>query len=51
MLRKTLVAAGSAAAMSLAGCASAPNEIQAQYVSPVQYESYDCQQVSVNHPT
>lgn len=30
----------------LSGCASRPTEIQAQYVSPLQYKDYDCDQVS-----
>lgn len=28
------------------GCASSSDEIGAQYVSPVQYQSYDCQQIA-----
>ncbi|MDP6707313.1 MAG: hypothetical protein QF893_13300 [Alphaproteobacteria bacterium] len=27
------------------GCASQPDDIQTSYVSPVQYENYDCQQI------
>ena len=30
---------------ALAGCASNPDNISASYVSPVQYESYSCQQL------
>ena len=30
----------------LSGCASRPTEIQAQYVSPLQYQNYDCDQIS-----
>jgi hypothetical protein len=29
----------------LAGCASSSNEITPQYVSPIQYEGYTCQQI------
>ncbi len=29
----------------LVGCASSANEIPTQYVSPVMYDSYDCQQI------
>jgi hypothetical protein len=32
-------------ALSLAGCASSPDKMTAAYVSPVQYQSYDCSQV------
>ena len=32
-------------ALSLAGCASSPDEMTASYVSPVQYQSYDCSQI------
>ncbi len=30
----------------LAGCASKPQEIQMQYVSPLEYREYDCDQIS-----
>ena len=30
----------------LAGCASQPEDIQAQYVSEVQYQSYTCDQLA-----
>lgn len=30
----------------LAACATQPNKIPAQYVSPLQYKEYDCEQVS-----
>ena len=32
-------------ALLLAGCASSSKDISATYVSPVQYQSYDCQQL------
>ena len=38
--------AGFAAALAVAGCATPPDEMPAQYVSPVQYENYDCDQIS-----
>lgn len=43
MLRKII--AISCAAGVLAGCASSPDKISAQYVSPMQYASYDCDAV------
>lgn len=32
--------------IALTSCATAPEKIQAQYVSPLQYETYTCQQIS-----
>ena len=32
--------------LMVTGCASKPTEIQAQYVSPLQYQPYNCSQVS-----
>ncbi len=40
------VRAGLVLTLSLAGCASSSDEIAAQYVSPMQYNSYDCQQIT-----
>ena len=34
-------------AVALAGCASKSNEITAAYISPVQYQNYTCQQLSL----
>lgn len=34
------------AAIALAGCASQPDTMQAQYVSPDQYEGYDCTRIT-----
>ncbi len=31
---------------SLGGCASSPKSISASYVSPLQYQSYDCDQIA-----
>ena len=46
--KNNLVTASVAASLLvLSGCASSPNEIQAQYVSPVQYQSYNCNQLSM----
>lgn len=33
--------------VSLAGCASAPKKIATQYVSPLQYKSYDCEDITM----
>lgn len=35
-----------ATALALTGCATASKDITASYVSPVMYQSYDCQQLS-----
>lgn len=35
------------AAMALGACATSPNKIAAQYVSPMQYQSYDCDQIGL----
>jgi len=43
MKTKAIVAA--CAALSLAACATAPDKISASYVSPLQYQSYDCGQI------
>jgi hypothetical protein len=40
-------AGAGALALILAGCASSSKEIQATYVSPVQYQSYTCQQLTL----
>lgn len=37
----------SCAALSLAACATAPDKISASYVSPLQYQGYDCNQIRV----
>lgn len=33
------------AALSLAACATSPDKISASYVSPLQYQGYDCGQI------
>lgn len=40
---KAIVAVG--AALSLTACATSPDKISASYVSPLQYQSYDCGQI------
>ncbi|HWW12412.1 MAG TPA: hypothetical protein VN018_07840 [Brevundimonas sp.] len=42
---KTTIAAALCAALALSACASSPDDIQAQYVSPMQYQSYTCAQI------
>lgn len=32
---------------TLIGCASSPDKMQTTYISPIQYQSYDCNQISV----
>lgn len=44
MLRRT-VCAVSMASFLLSGCAASSDSISAQYVSPVQYQAYNCNQV------
>jgi len=45
---KSFVAIGAAGfALALGGCSSTPDKISAQYVSPLQYNSYDCDQVGM----
>lgn len=34
------------AAMTLCACATAPGNIQAEYISPLQYQSYSCEQLA-----
>lgn len=36
---------GACAALSLTACATSPDKISASYVSPLQYQSYDCGQI------
>jgi hypothetical protein len=43
-MRKS-IAAALCVAVAVSACASSPNSIQATYVSPLQYQSYDCDQV------
>lgn len=43
---KTKILLG-AAAVLIAGCASQPNKISAQYVSPLAYSDYDCDQIGL----
>jgi outer membrane murein-binding lipoprotein Lpp len=40
------IAAGITAAAVLAGCATASKDIATSYVSPIQYQSYDCDQLA-----
>jgi hypothetical protein len=44
-LFRTFGAAG-AIALAAGGCASSSNEIKASYVSPLQYQQYNCQQIA-----
>lgn len=40
-----LVACAVSATLALAGCATASKDISSSYVSPAQYQSYDCKQL------
>jgi len=42
---KKLIVVGSVTLGLLSGCATAPENIGARYVSPAQYSSYDCDQI------
>ena len=42
---KSIVAGALCAALVLSACASSPDNISAQYVSPMQYQSYTCAQI------
>lgn len=39
--------AATATIISMFGCASNPNKIDAAYVSPLKYQKYDCDQISM----
>lgn len=43
---RILTAAALVASLSLAGCATNPNQISAAYVSPVLYENLSCKQLA-----
>ena len=43
---KRPVAAVLSAAVALSGCATASKDIAASYISPMQYQSYDCDQIT-----
>jgi hypothetical protein len=46
-VQKKLLALASAISITLAGCASSPDEMNATYVSPLKYKSYDCDQIAM----
>jgi hypothetical protein len=43
---KTATTTAVCLALALAGCATASKDITANYVSPMQYQSYDCEQLA-----
>lgn len=45
MMTKRLAAGSVALIMALTGCSTASKNIAAEYVSPLQYSSYDCEQI------
>lgn len=42
---KKIVAAALCAALTASACASSPDNVRAQYVSPLQYQSLTCEQI------
>jgi hypothetical protein len=42
---KSVIGAAISAALLMSACATNPDKIQAQYVSPLQYRGYDCDQI------
>jgi hypothetical protein len=47
MKEQNLGLIAAAIAVTLAGCATSPDELAASYVSPAKYMNYDCEQVIV----
>ena len=45
-MRQTIISAMVISGLLLAGCSSSPDSIQATYVSPLEYKSYDCDQIA-----
>jgi hypothetical protein len=45
MIRKIFIAGLVFDIMALSGCATSSDEIRASYVSPLQYQDYNCQQI------
>ena len=45
IVRKILLLLAAASLVLLAGCAADTSQIQPSYVSPVEYEDYDCDQI------
>ena len=46
MNRSKRIMAGVTVLVFLSGCAPAPSRIKARYTSPVQYQNYECNQIS-----
>lgn len=38
-----------AASLGIAGCATSSKDITASYISPIQYQSYDCEQINAEN--
>ncbi|MBO6582774.1 MAG: metal ABC transporter ATP-binding protein [Hyphomonas sp.] len=47
MKRINLTIVSAAVVLATVGCASSPNKIAAQYVSPMAYQGYDCEQIAL----
>lgn len=43
-MKRTIL--GLAAVFAITGCATSPDKIASTYVSPLQYQNYDCQQIA-----
>lgn len=42
---KNVIVGALSAALTVSACASSPENVRSQYVSPAQYASYDCSQI------
>ncbi len=45
-MNKKIICFGVGTSMLLASCATSPDKVSAQYVSPLQYQSYSCEQIA-----
>ena len=46
---KSVIASAICAGLVLSGCATSSKDIASSYVSPVQYQNYDCAQISAEN--
>lgn len=46
-MKKLVSVAGSILIVGLAACSSTPDKVSAQYVSPLYYQAYDCDQIGM----
>ena len=45
---KTTVAGALCAALAMTACASTPENVRSQYISPAQYASYNCEEIETD---